>query len=116
VDFNKPGHKQVQSRNRGIQELFCHRWATGKSFYRPCLFKTRSNEMYFGGNYGFISFKPDEIIDNEYKAPVYITEFQVFNKTVSLNNPESPLTKQITETKVIRLQWHQSVFSFGFLP
>ncbi len=86
----------------------------GYQFTGHAFLKSRSGEIYFGGNYGFNSFQPGEIVDNEYKVPVYINDFQVFNKTVSFNDPGSPLTKPIGETREIRLSWRQSVFSFGF--
>ena len=83
-------------------------------------FKSRSSyvapdgEMFFGGPNGFNAFYPDRIQDNNFIPPVYITDFQVFNKPVAVDDKDSILHQQISETKEIRLLYKQSVFTFGF--
>lgn len=71
--------------------------------------------MYFGGFNGLNSFFPDSLKDNEYIPPVYINEFLIFNKSVPVGGPNSPLQKLVEQTKEIVLSWKQSVFSFGFV-
>lgn len=71
--------------------------------------------MYFGGFNGLNSFFPDSVHDNTYLPQVYINEFQLFNKPVTVGQPHSPLQKVIEQTKEIVLTWKQSVFSFGFV-
>jgi hypothetical protein len=83
-------------------------------FFRSRFLKTREGEIYFGGFNGFNSFFPDSIKVNTSIPPVYITEFQIFNKPVAFGAPGSPLKKHISETKEITLTHLQSVFSFGF--
>jgi signal transduction histidine kinase len=79
--------------------------------------KSSSGTMYFGGNNGFNQFTPERVKAVVFEPPLIITNFQVFNKEVTIankNNPFSPLTKSITETKKITLPYSSSVFSFEF--
>ena len=46
-------------------------------------FKTSTGEMYFAGKGGVNRFHPDSIKINYYKPPVYITDFKLFNKSVT---------------------------------
>lgn len=81
-----------------------------------CL-KTSSGEMYFGGVNGFNKFYPDSIKANSYEPPLVITGFQVFNKEVPISDKrsaDSPLQKDIAETREITISYKQSVISFGF--
>jgi Signal transduction histidine kinase len=86
----------------------------GNQFYPESFLKAHDGEIYFGGYYGFNSFYPDSLKDNELIPPVYITDFQIFNKKVPVGVQGSPLKNHISEAKEITLSWRQSVFSFGF--
>ena len=86
----------------------------GLEFEANAYLKTRDNEMYFGGVNGFNTFYPDEIISNNFAPPIYITGFQIFNKPITPNAKDSPLTKDISITKEIRLSYQQSSISFSF--
>jgi signal transduction histidine kinase/ligand-binding sensor domain-containing protein len=83
-------------------------------FHRQSFLKTREGELYFGGFNGFNSFYPDSIKNNDFIPPVYITDFQIFNKPVVYAGPETQFPVHISEAKEIRLSWRQSVFSFSF--
>jgi signal transduction histidine kinase/ligand-binding sensor domain-containing protein len=86
----------------------------GDQFYQQSFLKTREGEMYFGGYSGFNSFNPDSLKDNTFIPPVYITDFQIFNKPVVYGVPGSQFQTHISEAKEIKLNWDQSVFSFSF--
>jgi signal transduction histidine kinase/ligand-binding sensor domain-containing protein len=86
----------------------------GDQFYQQSFLKTRSGELYFGGYSGLNSFFPDSLKDNTFIPPVYITDFQIFNKPVVYAVPGSPFQTHISEAKEIRLNWKQSVFSLSF--
>lgn len=77
-------------------------------------FKSASGELFFGGISGFNAFYPEDVKDNLHAPPVVITGFQIFNKSVSFKNPDSPLKKPITETDEIMLSYEHKVFSFEF--
>jgi signal transduction histidine kinase/ligand-binding sensor domain-containing protein len=87
----------------------------GDQFYQQSFLKTREGELYFGGYRGFNSFNPDSLKDNTFIPPVYITDFQIFNKPVVYAVPGAQFQTHISEAKVIRLNWNQSVFSFSFV-
>ncbi|MVM39144.1 PAS domain-containing protein [Spirosoma sp. HMF3257] len=63
---------------------------------------------------GFSTFYPDSLKDNTFIPPVYITNFLVFNKSVSVGDRDQLLQKQISETHLITLSAEQSVFTFEF--
>jgi signal transduction histidine kinase/ligand-binding sensor domain-containing protein len=77
-------------------------------------FKSESGELFFGGIGGFNAFYPEDVKDNPHVPPVVITDFQIFNKSVSFKNPDAPLQQSISETDEITLSYEQKVFSFEF--
>jgi signal transduction histidine kinase/ligand-binding sensor domain-containing protein len=83
----------------------------GDQFFQQSFLKTRKGEFYFGGYNGFNTFNPDSLKDNDFVPPVYITDFQIFNKPVQFG-VQFPI--HISEAKEIKLDWRQSVFSFSF--
>jgi signal transduction histidine kinase/CheY-like chemotaxis protein len=86
----------------------------GMEFEANSYLKTSDGEMYFGGVRGFNSFYPDNIKINNFVPPVYITDFQLFNKNVSANSKNSPLKADIGFTHTISLDYTQSSISFNF--
>ena len=87
--------------------------------------QARNGEMYFGGVNGFNVFHPDSVRDDNYLPPIVITDFQIFNKPVSIGTDGKPidqeeektglfLQKSITVTNKIILTYGQNVFSFGY--
>jgi signal transduction histidine kinase/ligand-binding sensor domain-containing protein len=86
----------------------------GDQFYQQSFLKTRAGELYFGGYSGLTSFFPDSLRDNTVTPPVYITDFQIFNKPVSYGGPGSQFPVHISEASEIRLRWDQSIFSLSF--
>lgn len=87
----------------------------GDQFFQQSFVKTRGGELYFGGYSGFNSFHPDSLKENLLVPPVYITDFQVFNKPVTYAVPGSKFQTHISESSEIELEWDQSVFSFSFV-
>ena len=87
----------------------------GDQFYQQSFLKTHKGEIYFGGYSGFNSFFPDSLKDNDFIPPVYITDFQIFNKPVVYAVPGAQFQTHISEAKEITLNWRQSVFSFSFI-
>lgn len=86
----------------------------GEEFEANACLKTKYGEMYFGGLNGFNVFNPDNIIINKFKPPVYLTGLQIFNKRVTLNDPQSPLKADINFAREINLTYKQSTFSISF--
>lgn len=86
----------------------------GLEFEANAYLKTKDGEMYFGGINGFNSFYPGNIKINKFIPPVYITDFQVFNKKITAGEANSPLQNDISLTKEMQLSYKQSTFSFTF--
>ncbi|MDX2429962.1 MAG: two-component regulator propeller domain-containing protein [Bacteroides sp.] len=82
-------------------------------FYQCSSYKSRNGEIYFGGVNGFNVFQPEDIQTNPYIPPVVLTDFQIFNKPVTIGD-HSPLKTHISEAEVITLSHKQMVFSFEF--
>ena len=86
-------------------------------FKAHACYKSREGLLYFGGVNGFNAFSPDSIKDKPLDPPLVITRFLVFNHDVPVSTDgkhDSPLDKDITETKEITLSYKSSVISFEF--
>jgi signal transduction histidine kinase/CheY-like chemotaxis protein/ligand-binding sensor domain-containing protein len=77
--------------------------------------KTRDGEMYFGGIKGFNRFYPEKIKANAFIPPVYLTDFQSFNKSVIPGSKDSLLKVDISFTKNITLNYDQSSVACNFI-
>jgi signal transduction histidine kinase/ligand-binding sensor domain-containing protein/DNA-binding response OmpR family regulator len=86
----------------------------GLEFEANAYLKTKDGQIFFGGLNGFNSFYPDDIRNNSFIPPVYLTDFQIFNKKIVAGDENSPLKTDITQVKKIRLSYKQSTFSFAF--
>ena len=102
-------HKTSTFRNYGISDGL-----QGNSFNRSACFKDRNGQLFFGGLNGCAVFHPDSLRDNPNIPPVFITGFQIFNKSVQTGTKDSLLPISISEAKEITLSYTQSVFSFEF--
>jgi two-component system, sensor histidine kinase ChiS len=80
----------------------------GNEFNQGSYFVSNSGELFFGGVYGFNAFDPDQIKDNKFVPPVYLTAFKVFDEVL-------PLTSSLSATKRIELSYFQNFFSFEFV-
>jgi len=87
----------------------------GTEFEANAYLKTRDGEMYFGGVKGFNRFYPEKIKANTFIPPVYLTDFQLFNKSVVPGDKDSLLKKDISVTPKITLNYDQSSIAFNFI-
>ena len=83
-------------------------------FFHGAGLRTTNGQILLGGINGFNMFDPLVMTSNKVVPPVMITGFQLFNKSVGINEENSPLEKHITETKVITLSHDQSVFTIEY--
>lgn len=86
----------------------------GSEFRDNSRFQTADGQMYFGGINGFISFYPDSLRYNDFVPPVYITDFQIFNRHVTTGTDSHILKKQISEAETVTIRHNQSVITFEF--
>jgi signal transduction histidine kinase/ligand-binding sensor domain-containing protein/CheY-like chemotaxis protein len=84
------------------------------SFNRLSAFKNKAGMLFFGGQNGLNYFHPDSIKYNTFIPPVFITDFQIFNKSVIVREKDSELKKHISATREITISQKQSMISFEF--
>ncbi|HYV92896.1 MAG TPA: two-component regulator propeller domain-containing protein [Chitinophagales bacterium] len=71
--------------------------------------------LYFGTQGGgLIYFNPDDLKDNDFIPPVYITDLSLMNKIVSVNDSNSILKSTIEFTRELLLNYKQNTFSLTF--
>lgn len=99
--------------NKTIQNYNVSDGLLGNEFKPNACFKSKDGLFFFGGK-GVNVFDPDNIHQNPYVPPVYITDFKIFNKSVTIGEKDSLLKSQIGETKEIYLPYNYNVFSFEF--
>lgn len=85
----------------------------GYEFFIGSGLKASNGELLFGGHNGFNIIDPYKLAQNKSKHDVVFTDFQLFNKKVPIGE-NSVLKKSITQTKEIRLNYEQSVFTIEF--
>jgi len=85
----------------------------GNEFNAGAFYKSARGEMFFGGVHGVSAFYPEHILNNPYVPPVVLTDFQIFNKSVSIGE-NSPLSQAVSEIEDIVLSYKDTVFSFEF--
>ncbi|MBC7722482.1 MAG: response regulator [Pedobacter sp.] len=86
----------------------------GPEFSPLATLTTAPGEMLFGGFKGFNIFTPESIKTNKYLYPLYITDFQVFNKSITPENAPNALKEDVSVAKTITLNYNQSVFSIEY--
>lgn len=99
--------------NREIVRYTENDGLTGVEFSQDASATMSNGDILFGGYQGFNVFNPKNFPGSSYQAPVYITDFQVFNKSIG-NNPGQVFQTDISKAKVFRLKYSQSVFSLEY--
>jgi ligand-binding sensor domain-containing protein/signal transduction histidine kinase/DNA-binding response OmpR family regulator len=86
----------------------------GNEFKPNAFLALRNGQMLFGGNNGYNVFHPQRIRDNRTVPPVLLTDFKIFNKSVPVGGPGSPLPKHVSQVRELVLSYKHSVLSFEF--
>jgi methyl-accepting chemotaxis protein/ligand-binding sensor domain-containing protein len=86
----------------------------GSDFTPRSYFQARDGTIFFGGNNGFNTIAPQQIVENTRKPPVVITGFRLFNRPVEIGGEDSPLERHISETEHLKLSHKQDVLTFEF--
>lgn len=85
------------------------------SAYDNVSLTTRKGEILIGNKEGLTFFHPEQIAENYYIPPVYITGLQLFNQNIPINpGKNSILKKNISSLKELRLDYDQKVISFSY--
>lgn len=84
-------------------------------FNNNSVLKDENGLLYFGSCEGLNYFNPNVIAKSKREFPIYLSDFKLFNKSVTPLEKDSPLIKVISETKKIILKYDQSVFTIDFI-
>ncbi|MEA5259685.1 two-component regulator propeller domain-containing protein [Arcicella aquatica] len=107
------GITQLNPQTMSIKKYNTADGLQGLEFEANASLMTKDGQVFFGGVNGFNTFYPHKITTNTFTPPVYITDFQLFNKKVDIDE-DSPLEQDISFAQSIDLSYKQSTFSFGF--
>lgn len=84
-------------------------------FNNNAVFKDGNGDLYFGSYEGVNYFNPNHIKKTEKAPRLYFSDFKLFNHSVKPNEDSSPLTKVISQTAAIVLDYTQSVFTIEYI-
>jgi signal transduction histidine kinase/ligand-binding sensor domain-containing protein/CheY-like chemotaxis protein len=85
----------------------------GPEFSKGAGLVTQNGKLLFGGLNGFNIIDPEHLPVNSRMPGIVISGFQLFNKNVAVGK-NSVLRQSITQTKEIRLNYKQSVFTIEY--
>ena len=115
---HKSGISQVHRKTLQIRKYTMNDGLQGNEFSDNLAFKSIfSNKLYFGGNNGFTSFKPESITTDKTLPKTVITDLDVQNNQVEINekiNGRTILTKPLYLTKEITLHYDDKTFAIKF--
>ncbi len=85
-------------------------------FNRAAYFKSARGELFFGGLNGFNAFRPEQVRNDPFPPRMALTDFLLFNKSLSLSDDAhpSPLEKVIGATERLTLSHRDSMITFEF--
>jgi len=84
-------------------------------FNNKARLKCSNGDIYLGSTDGFIVIHPNKIQTDNQAPNVYLTGFELFNRSQLPGREKSVLKKDISETPEIKLKHNQSSFSFEFV-
>ncbi|MHB8206432.1 MAG: two-component regulator propeller domain-containing protein [Mucilaginibacter sp.] len=73
-----------------------------------------NGKIYFGSIKGVIGFVPALLKTSDFKAPLYVTGFQVESKEMPIGTHDLSLTRSIVNTRLITLPYDRSSISIDF--
>jgi ligand-binding sensor domain-containing protein len=82
-------------------------------FNGTSFFKSNTGELFFGGQYGFNSFFPNDVKVDSIPPKIILSDLEVQNQSV-IPGEHSPINKHISEVKEITLNYKQNNFTLYF--
>jgi len=107
------GISSFNLKNKSFRNYFENDGLQSNEFNIGAYFKSNSGEIFMGGINGFNAFFPDKIRKNPIPPQIAITDFQIFNRSVKIDE-SSVLKQHISLTKDIILSYKENLFSFEF--
>ncbi len=84
------------------------------NFSENTCFRTADGQLLFGCTAGILVIDAERIEKTHYAPPIVLTNFQLNNRTVNINDPNSPIKSDIGTLENITLKYNQSSFSFEY--
>ncbi|MGE5427897.1 MAG: two-component regulator propeller domain-containing protein [Methylococcaceae bacterium] len=85
-----------------------------KEFFDRACAKDSSGNMYFGGSDGYDFFHPDSIKKEDNNLKVILTDFKLFNQSISCRTDSQIIDKHISYAKKIFLEYFQNSITFHY--
>ncbi|MFC2110296.1 two-component regulator propeller domain-containing protein [Bacteroidota bacterium] len=76
--------------------------------------RLNNNQLYFGGLQGITTFNTKKIIKNEYAPKVLLSDLKLKNESVKVGDNKGILSKSITYTNTIELDYKSANFSISY--
>ncbi len=87
----------------------------GNLFNAGAVCQVSSGKIYFGSTTGLVAFNPTTMQANPYKPKIYFSRIFINHKEILPGQENSPLTKPLYETELLRLGSSQNSFSIEFV-
>lgn len=86
----------------------------GTSYNANATLKTSTNQLIFAGSNGFNLFNPEEVTKRGDMPQVNITDLQIANESVAVDDQLGILKQHISQTDSIKLNYNQNKIDFEF--
>lgn len=86
----------------------------GHNFNRHAALETPTGELLIGGADGLSRFKPTELQIASRDFPIWLTDLRLLNRSMAIQQEDSPLTEALLFTRRIELNHHHLMFSIDF--
>ncbi|MGE5395356.1 MAG: two-component regulator propeller domain-containing protein [Candidatus Saccharibacteria bacterium] len=85
-----------------------------KEFFDRACARDSSGNLYFGGSAGYDFFHPDSIKRADNNLKVILTDFKLFNQSISCRTDSQIINKHISYAKQVFLEYFQNSIAFHY--
>ncbi|WP_255557664.1 hybrid sensor histidine kinase/response regulator transcription factor [Flavobacterium taihuense] len=111
----KTGITKLDLKNKKAINFSTDDGLLSNDFNNNAVLNDKNGDLYFGSYEGINYFNPNKASTNIKEPLLYLNDFKLFNKSIHPNEPQSPLSKVISETDHITLHYDQSVFTIEYI-
>ena len=86
----------------------------GNIMNKNATYITEDGKFLIGSTQGLTIFQPEDIVSNKFAPPIQLTDLKIFNKSVRPGDEGSILSKDISLTDSLTLNYKQTMFSIDF--
>lgn len=109
------GVARVQPDTITIQSYSIEHGFAGSTHARDATFADSKGRLYFGSTEGVTVFYPEDLKPISSSHPIWITDFRLANRDVSVGGLNSVLQQSILTTRHLALEYHENTVSFDFV-